>query len=186
MLLLETIAVIFSLIYVVLAAKENKLCWAASIISVSLYIYICHHAGLYAETGLQIFYLMMAFYGMWNWSKKQKNKYIKVTEWSYKKHGIILISGALLTLILGFYFTTYTNAKLPILDSFTTVFSLFATYMVVNKVLENWIYWIVIDLVSVNLYYSRELEQTAVLFIIYTIIAVFGYFSWIKKIKANA
>ena len=129
---------------------------------------------------------MMACYGMWNWSEKQKNKKIKVTEWSYKKHVVILIAGALLTLILGFYFTTYTDAKLPILDSFTTVFSLFATYMVVNKVLENWIYWIVIDLVSIKLYYSRELEQTAVLFMIYTVIAVFGYFSWLKKFKANA
>ena len=186
MLLLETIAVIFSLIYVVLAAKENKWCWVASTISVSLYIYICYYAELYAETGLQIFYLMMAFYGMWNWSEKKKDKNIKVTEWSYKKHIVILITGSLLTLILGFYFTTYTNAKLPILDSFTTVFRLFATYMVVNKVLENWIYWIVIDLVSVKLYYNRELEQTAVLFMIYTVIAVFGYFSWLKKFKANA
>jgi len=87
---------------------------------------------------------------------------------------------------MGFYFSTYTDAAMPLVDSFTTVFSLFATYMVVKKVLENWIYWIVIDAVSVYLYHSRELEQTALLFIVYTIIAVFGYFAWLKKLKPNA
>jgi nicotinamide mononucleotide transporter len=75
---------------------------------------------------------------------------------------------------------------MPIVDSFTTVFSIIATYMITKKVLENWLYWIVIDAVSIYLYLSRDLHLTSFLFMLYAIIAIFGYFSWLKKMKVNA
>ena len=182
--IIESIAVFFSILYVILAAKENILCWWAAAISVILYIYICFSAQLYAETGLQIFYLFMAFYGHYNWNKKDQS--LQISEWRISKHLFILIIGAIFTFLIGFYFATYTNAKMPIIDSFTTVFSVFATYMVIKKILGNWLYWIVIDTVSVYLYFSRDLHLTSLLFIAYTIIAIFGYFSWMKKMKIDA
>ena len=182
--IIESIAVFFSILYVILAAKENILCWWAAAISVTLYIYICFSAQLYAETGLQIFYLFMAFYGYHNWNKKEQS--LQISEWSISKHLFILAIGAILTFLMGFYFATYTNAKMPIVDSFTTVFSVFATYMVAKKILGNWLYWIVIDAVSIYLYFSRDLHLTSLLFMVYTIIAIFGYFSWIKKMKIDA
>ena len=182
--IIESVAVLFSVFYVILAAKENILCWWASAISVILYIYICFSAQLYAETGLQVFYLFMAFYGYYHWNKKKQS--LQIIEWSISKHLFILAIGAILTFLMGFYFSTYTNSKMPIVDSFTTVFSVFATYMVAKKILGNWLYWIVIDAVSVYLYFSRDLHLTSLLFIAYTIIAIFGYFSWMKKMKRNA
>ncbi len=145
--IIESIAVFFSILYVILAAKENIWCWGAGAISVSLYIYICFFAQLYPETSLQVFYLLMAFYGYYHWTKKEQS--LQISEWSIGKHLFILVIGAILTFLMGFYFATYTNAKMPIVDSFTTVFSLFATYMVAKKILGNWLYWIVIDAVSV-------------------------------------
>tara|TARA_B100001741_G_C16301369_1_gene481430 strand:+ start:49 stop:645 length:597 start_codon:yes stop_codon:yes gene_type:complete len=182
--IVEILAVTFSIIYVILAAKENIWCWLAAIISVSLYIYICFSAKLYAETSLQVFYLFMAFIGYYNWNKKEQH--LKISEWHIKKHLYIILTGALLAFILGFIFSTYTDAKMPIIDSFTTVFSIFATYMVVKKILGNWLYWIVIDAVSVYLYDSRDLHLTALLFIIYTSIAIFGYFNWLKSMQEDA
>ena len=182
--IIESVAVFFSILYVILAAKENILCWGAAAISVTLYIYIFFSVQLYPETGLQVFYLFMAFYGYYNWNKKEQS--LQIIEWNISKHFAVLILGAILTFLMGFYFTTYTNAKMPIVDSFTTVFSIFATYMVVKKILGNWLYWIVIDTVSVYLFYSRDLHLTSLLFIAYTIIAIFGYFSWIKKMKIDA
>ena len=182
--IIESVAVFFSILYVILAAKENILCWGAAAISVTLYIYIFFSVQLYAETGLQVFYLFMAFYGYYNWNKKEQS--LQIIEWNISKHFAVLILGAILTFLMGFYFTTYTNAKMPIVDSFTTVFAIFATYMVVKKILGNWLYWIVIDTVSVYLFYSRDLHLTSLLFMAYTIIAVFGYFSWMKKIKIDA
>ncbi len=180
--IIESIAVLFSILYVVLAVKENIWCWGAALISVSLYIYICFSAQLYPETGLQVFYFIMAIIGYYMWNKENKEE---IKEWSEIKHLLIILSGAILTFFMGFYFSTYTNSKMPIIDSFTTVFSIIATYMVIKKVLGNWLYWIVIDAVSVYLYFNRDLHLTSLLFIAYTIIAIFGYFSWMKKMKTN-
>jgi len=176
---IESAAVFFSILYVVLAVKESILCWGAAAISVILYIYICYTAQLYPETGLQVFYLLMAFYGYHQWNKNDST--LKIQQWTTTKHLLILLLGALLTFLMGFYFTIYTNAAMPLVDSFTTVFSVFATYMVTKKVLGNWLYWIVIDIVSVYLYFSRDLHLTSLLFIMYTVIAIFGYFSWLKR-----
>tara|TARA_B100001142_G_scaffold90870_1_gene92695 strand:+ start:6578 stop:7171 length:594 start_codon:yes stop_codon:yes gene_type:complete len=177
--IIETAAVIFSIIYVILIAKENMWCWAAGAISVTLYIYICYNANLLAETGLQIFYLIMVIFGYYNWKKNDSE--LIICSWNSYKHIFIIILGTLLTFLMGYYFTNYTSASIPILDSFTTTFSIIATYMVIKKVLENWIYWIVIDIVSVYIYFSRELHLTSFLFIMYTIIAIIGYFRWLHK-----
>jgi nicotinamide mononucleotide transporter len=182
--IIESVAVLFSVLYVILAAKENILCWWAAVISVTLYIYIFFSVQLYPETGLQVFYLFMAFYGYYNWNKKEQS--LQIIELNISKHFAVLILGAILTFLMGFYFTTYTNAKMPIVDSFTTVFSIFATYMVVKKILGNWLYWIVIDTVSVYLFYSRDLHLTSLLFMTYTIIAIFGYFNWLKMMQKDA
>ena len=176
--IIESAAVFFSILYVILAVKESIWCWSAAAISVILYIYICYTAQLYPETGLQVFYLLMAFYGYHQWNKNDST--LKIQQWTTTKHLLILLLGASLTFLIGFYFTIYTNAAMPIVDSFTTIFSVFATYMVTKKVLGNWLYWIVIDIVSVYLYFSRDLHLTSLLFIMYTVIAIFGYFSWLK------
>ena len=91
----------------------------------------------------------------------------------------------ILTVLLGYILTTYTDAKMPLLDSLTTIFSIIATVMVIKKVLENWLYFIVIDIASIYLYFYRDLTQTAILFAVYTIIAIYGYFNWIRVIKKN-
>ena len=181
---IECVAVFFSILYIILAAKENIWCWVAGAISASLYIYICIFAQLYSQTGLQIFYLFMAFYGYYHWNKKDQS--LQIIEWSISKHLFILVIGAILTFLMGFYFTIYTNAKMPIIDSFNAIFSICATYMITKKILGNWLYWIVIDAVAAYLYFNMGLHLTSLLFISYAIIAIFGYFSWMKKIKIDA
>lgn len=181
--IIESVAVLFSILYVILAAKENIWCWAAAIISVSLYVYIFYTVQLYPETGLQIFYFIMAIVGYYMWNKQDKER---IKEWSETKHLLIILFGAIFTFFMGFYFSTYTDSQMPIIDSFTTVFSIIATYMVIKKVLGNWLYWIVIDAVSVYIYFNRDLHLTSLLFVAYTIIAVFGYFAWMKRMKTNA
>jgi nicotinamide mononucleotide transporter len=182
--IIETIAVVLSVLYVVLAAKQNIWCWSAAAISVILYIYICFTAQLYPETGLQIFYLLMAIYGYFQWNENDRK--LKITQWTIRKHILLITIGAIITFLMGFYFATFTSSKMPIVDSFTTVFSIIATYMVTKKVLSNWLYWIVIDAVSIYLYFSRDLHLTSLLFFVYTIIAVFWYFSWLKQTTSDA
>ena len=183
---LESIAVLFSILYVILVARENIWCWAAAIISVSLYIFICYEAKLYAETGLQFFYLLMGVIGYFFWKESPNKKQLNIKELGIGNHALILFFGIVFTLILGYILTIYTQAKLPLLDSFTTVFSIIATFMVIKKILENWLYFIAIDLVSIYLYNSRDLQQTAMLFALYTIIACIGYYNWIRLMEKDA
>jgi nicotinamide mononucleotide transporter len=176
---IEIIAVFFAILYVILAAKESIWCWLAAIISVILYTRICYSAQLYPETGLQIFYLAMAIYGYIQWNKPKKDTII--ISWTKQKHLIVIIINSLISLCLGYYFDHFTEAKLPYIDSATTIFSISTTYMVTKKVIENWIYWIVIDLASIYLYYNRDLNLSAGLFGLYVILAAIGYIQWKKK-----
>jgi len=181
----ESIAVLFSIIYVILVAKESIWCWAAAIISVSLYIFICYEAKLYAETALQFFYLIMAVAGYFFWKESPDKKQLDIKELSIGNHALILFAGIIFTLILGYVLTIYTQAKLPLLDSFTTIFSIIATFMVIKKILENWLYFIAIDLVSIHLYNTRDLQQTAILFVLYAIIACVGYYNWVSLMEKD-
>ncbi|WP_281613670.1 nicotinamide riboside transporter PnuC [Flammeovirga sp. SubArs3] len=176
---LELIAVIFSITFTVLAIKENIWCWAASTISVSIYMYLCITAKLYAETGLQIFYLIMNVVGFYQWKFKRKDQEIlQLSEWSLKTHFILFIIGGIGIYILASGLLKYTDAALPFVDSFTTVFSIIATFMVTRKIVSNWLYWIVIDAISVYMYYIKGFQLTSFLFIVYTLLAVWGYYQW--------
>lgn len=182
----EILAVGFGILYVVLAAVESIWCWLAALISVTLYVYICYAANLKAETGLQVFYWIMAVYGWYEWkfgSKKKKDE-LEITKWPIRYHFINIILSGATTVGLGFYLVKIESSN-PFLDAFTTVFAIVATFMVARKILENWIYWIIIDAVSIYLYGSRGLYLTSGLFVAYTVIAILGYFSWLKIYKTQ-
>ena len=181
--LITVCAVISGILYIILAAKENVWCWLAASISVCLYMYINYDLGYYSQAALQIFYLFIAIYGYVMWNKLDPER---IKEWSAKKHLFIIFIGAIITFIIGFILTEYVeDSEQPILDSLTTVFSVFACYMVAKKVLGNWLYWIVIDSLIIYLYYIQGEFILALQFLVYIIIAVYGYFSWIQRMKTN-
>ncbi len=195
---LELLAVLLGLAYVILAAQENIWCWPAALLSTSMYVYLCLEASLFAETGLQLFYVVMAIVGWWSWRRNSRPTRtaetaaeanaasLPIIRWPGRTHLLVLAANTAGTLLLGWLLQAYTGAANPYLDAFTTVFSLFTTWMVTQKVLENWLYWVVIDAASIFLYASRDLYLTALLFIIYTIIAVAGYFEWLNRYKTQA
>ena len=181
-LIIEIIAVISAILYLLLAAKEDVKCWYAVIISSSLYFYIMYDAGLIMEAYLQVFYIVMALYGWLKWTKSiQINSNNRIRTWSNMKHFITISFVIMLAIITGFILKKYSNAALPFLDAFTSWGAIITTYMVAQKILENWIYWFVIDSISIYIFLSRELYLTSLLFFIYLIIICFGYASWRKK-----
>ena len=181
---LEIIAVITAILYLVLAAKEDVKCWYAAIISSSLYFYIMLNAGLLMEAILQVFYVGMAIYGwnQWNNSSNQKNE-IRIRNWKKINHLYSISLVVILAIISANILEKYTNAVFPFFDALTTFGAIITTYMVAKKIIENWIYWFVIDSISIYLFFSRELYLTSLLFTIYLIIIIFGYRSWNKKLK---
>ena len=182
---MEIAAVILAIIYLLLAVKQDVKCWFAAIISSTLYFFIMYDAGLYMEAYLQIFYIMMAFYGLQQWRGVDNDapQFI-VRTWDEKMHIKIITLIVIMTVISGFLLEKYTNAVLPFIDGLTTWGAIVATYMVAKRLLENWIYWFVIDFISIFLFMSRGLFLTSGLFFIYLVIIYFGYMSW-KKIRDN-
>ena len=181
-LIIEIIAVISAILYLLLAAKEDVKCWYAAIISSLLYFFIMYDAGLIMEAYLQVFYIIMALYGLLQWTKLiQINSNNRIRTWSNIQHSITISSVIILAILTGFILTKYTNAALPFLDAFTSWGAIVTTYMVAKKILENWIYWFVIDAISIYLFLSRELYLTSILFFVYLIIICFGYIAWRKR-----
>jgi nicotinamide mononucleotide transporter len=183
--IIEGVGAALAIAYLLLALKQNKLCWFAWIASSILYLYVMYQAGLYMESLLQVFYLCMGFYGLSQWSKtinNNQNTYVDL--WSIGNHIFAISLVIVLSFLSGTLLSNFSNAALPFIDAFTTWGAIVASYMVAKKILENWIYWFVIDFISVFIFASRGLYFTSALFVTYLVIIYFGYKSW-SKIRLN-
>ena len=176
--LAEGTAVILAVFYLLLAVRQHILCWLCWIISSCLYLYVMYEAGLYMESMLQIFYIIMGFYGWSQWNRSGDQGSFQVNRWSPLNHLIAMAVILMLTFASGQVLELYTEAAMPFIDALTTWGAVVTTYMVAKKLLENWIYWFVIDSISIYLFVSRELYFTAFLFLVYLFIIVIGYRSW--------
>lgn len=182
---MEFLAVVSAIAYLLLAVRQDIRCWFAAILSSFLYFFIMFSAGLYMEAGLQIFYILMAVYGWSQWREEgTANIKLSVKTWKPINHLFSISLILLLAYASGLILEKFTNAVFPFIDALTTWGAIVATYMVAKKLLENWIYWFVIDSISIFLFMSRGLVLTSILFFIYLIIIYFGYKSW-ARIKDN-
>ena len=179
---LETLAVALGVAYLVLAMRENSLCWYCAFFSTALYVWIFGDVSLYMESALNVYYMGMAIYGWFQWQRGGVNhEGLEIVRWTVKQHGLAISTIVLIALVSGYLLSIGTDARLPYLDSLTTWGSILTTVMVARKVLENWLYWIAINTISIYLYLDRGLEQTALMFMLYLVLAILGYYAWRKK-----
>lgn len=178
-------AVVFGIIYVILAARESVWCWFWGILSTALWAYATFTLyNLYIDALLQVFYVCVSFFGIYQWMKGGKqNEELQISNLKLNQHIFLIGIGLALSFLIGYFFAEYTGAAATYLDALTTVFSIIATFMVVRKILENWIYWIIVDAIYVYLYWTRGSLLFTVLMITYTIIAVFGFLKWKKNMQ---
>ena len=176
----EALAVLLGIAYLLLAMRESLWCWPAAFLSTLIYLFLFWHAELPMESGLQLYYLAMAVYGWWHWrgGTTAAPEPLPVRTWPLRYHvaAIVLVLAA--SLVSGALLTHFGLGRLPYIDSFTTWGAIVTTWMVAQKLLENWLYWLVVDGVSLYLYVDRGLHLTALLFVVYLVIVVFGYFQW--------
>ena len=180
----EMVAVFLSVTYLLLAIKQNLWCWVAAFISTLIYTILFFDASLLMDSALNMFYLVMAIYGWYSWKYGNginKNEELEITTYGLNKNLKIIGTLIIVSLILGYIMANYTSADFAYLDTFTTVFAVFTTYTLTKKVLENWLYWIVIDSVSIYIYINKGFYLTAVLFAFYTILAFIAYKNWKKE-----
>lgn len=179
---LETLAVALGISYLLLAMRENSLCWYCAFFSTAIYVYIFGDVSLYMESALNVYYMGMAVYGWLQWQKGGANHNgVEIVRWTAKHHIVCVLVILIASVISGYLLSVNTDARLPYLDSFTTWASVLTTVMVARKVLEHWLYWIVINSVSIYLYIDRDLDQTAAMFTLYLVLSVLGYVAWKKN-----
>src|SRR5262245_39333769 len=186
---LEHIAVACGLANVYLKVRQNIWCWPVGIVMVTLYIYIFFEAKLYSDAGLQVFFLVMQFYGWYQWTRgpvEHARSLSAITRlgrtgWTWTTAGVV--AG---TATLGTVMHRFTDAALPYPDAFTTVLSVFAQFLLTYKVLDNWTLWIVADVVYIGVYSIKSLYWTAGLYVVFLVLCVMGYREWTAAGNAPA
>ena len=176
----EALAVLLGIAYLLLAMRESLWCWPAAFLSTLIYLFLFWHAELPMESGLQFYYLAMAVYGWWHWrgGGTEAAEPLPERAWPWGYPGLAIALGLPPPPAPGAPLPQAGLGRLPYLDSFTTWGAILTTWMVAQKLLENWLYWLVVDGVSLYLYLDRGLHLTALLFVVYLVIVVFGYLQW--------
>jgi len=177
----EITAALLGVAYVILAAKESLWTWVFGFFSTLIYTILFWEGALVSSSFLNFYYMIMAVYGYYSWRKGAEEKTLNISKYSALKNLSIIAVGLLLSAVMGYLSTTYTDAKMAYMDAFVMVFSIIATWMLTQKILENWLYWLVIDSVAIVLYWNSGYLATVVLFAVYIMLGVYAYFTWRKE-----
>jgi nicotinamide mononucleotide transporter len=175
----EWVAVLLAFGYLLLAVRQNAWCWAFAIASSAIFLVLFARGGLVMQAALQVFYIAMGAYGWWAWRRgSAQGAALPVSRWRASQHAVALAALLAVSVANGWIVARTQGGWVPYVDAFVAWVSVLATWMVARKVLENWLYWIVVDSVAAALYWSQGFHATAVLFVAYVVIAVRGFFAW--------
>tara|TARA_B100000767_G_scaffold274935_1_gene309655 strand:- start:5430 stop:5981 length:552 start_codon:yes stop_codon:yes gene_type:complete len=180
-LLLEILSVALSLTFLILLIKENINCWIFGISGSLISIFLFYRIGLYAESILYFYYVIIGIYGYQLWGTNNKSE-LPVIDIPKNKHLTFLIIGIFCTLCLGYILNTFTDASNPYLDAFTTIFSFIASYLEAKKILSGWYYWIIVNGITLGLYINKELYLYFTLTLLYFTLSFYGLKTWKQKV----
>ncbi len=190
---MEIVAAGFGLLSVLYEKKANILVYPTGIISVLLYVYIFYNAQLYANMGINAYYFVFSVFGWIIWSRKNKNNETLPVTYSGRKMWLISIGIFLISLVIIQVFlrifkandTAYWSSFAPYADTFTTAVDIIGMWLMAMKKVENWLFWIVADVISVPLFLYKHLVFASFLYFIFLIISVLGYYEWRKLAREN-
>ena len=180
---LEFVGLIIGLLYLYLEYKANIWLWPVGVIMPLVYIVIFYQSKFYADMGIYIYYFFVSIYGWYIWSKSLKQTDEIMISHLPRRYLVKLATIFLITFaVIAYVLIRFTDSPVPYGDSFTTSLSILAMWMLAHKYIEQWLLWIVVNIVSTGLYFWKGLDTTAVLFVVYSIIPFFGYIKWKKMI----
>ena len=184
--IIEVAATAASLVYIVQLIREKVICWPFGIAGSLLSIYLFIDTRLYSEAILYTWYVAMGIWGWVRWTAREQAGDNPVVTLSLAGNALLTAVCLLSGLLLGHLLATHTSAERPLIDALTTTFSFAATFLEVRKVLHAWLYWIVINLVTVWLYQDRALDIYAGLIGVYSVLSVVGFVRWLRVYRAQA
>jgi len=183
---IELLGAILGILYIFFSIRQNILTWPTGLLTSALYVIVFSRARLYADMGLQVYYVGISLYGWYFWLRGKKpaqKKQVPVRITTKKLKGILLLVSLILYVIILYILLNFTDSDVPYMDSLTTALSIVATWMLAKKYIGHWLIWIFVDAVSAGLYVYKGLWPTVILFTIYTVMAILGYLEWKKDLK---
>ncbi len=184
--MLDITTTILGLAYIILELRASIWMWIVGFAMQVLGIVLYYQKGLYADCGMEFYYICMTVYGFYAWTHHKKQKSARPITHFRRSH---ILPAVVITLAiwLGIYLllVNFTNSTVPLADSFTTALSIVGIWALARKYLEQWFIWISVDVVTSVLYFYKDIPFKASLYALYVVIAVFGYLSWRKKLKTS-
>ena len=176
---LEIVGTIIGFVYLWQEVKASIWLWLTGIVMPAIYTVVFYQSGLYADFGIQVYYIVAALYGFlfWKFGKKQ-DKPLPIVHTSVRQGVILFLITVLVFIPIYLILTKFTDSTVPFYDSATTALSIVALWMLAKKHVEQWFVWIAVDAVSSALYFYKGIYFTAVLYAVYTVVAIYGYKKW--------
>ena len=176
---IEIAGAVIGLLYLYLEYRASVYLWPVGVIMPLFYIYIFFVSRFYADMGINIYYLFASIYGWIRWNKSaSQEQSLAISHMPYRYWGVALLALSILFAGIAWILIRFTDSPVPFGDSFTTALSIVAMWMLANKYIEQWGLWIIVNVVSCALYAWKGLYPTALLYVVYSIVPVFGYFKW--------
>ena len=191
--LLEYFGVLTGLLYLFLEIRQHRAMWVVGFLTSLVYVFVFFFSKIYADMGLNIYYVAISIYGFWQWTRKSGTGTSGTGEAAASQEAILYrnmtprlfagISFAILALFALLYYVLhhFSDSPIPVGDAFTTAVGIVATWMLARRIIEHWIFWIIVNCASVYLYYLRGLYPTMFLYICYAVLAAIGLYTWKKK-----
>lgn len=179
--LLEYFGAFSGLFYLFLEIRQHRAMWIVGILTSLFYIFVFFFSKIYADMGLNVYYVAISIYGFRQWTQGTKQEEILYRTLTPRLFAGVLLAIAALFALLHYILYRFTDSPVPVGDAFTTAVGIVATWMLARRIIEHWICWIVANGVSVWLYYQRGLYPTLFLYTCYTILAAVGWYAWKKK-----
>jgi len=182
---IELLGAILGIIYIFFSIRQSILTWPVGLLTSLLYVWVFFVSKLYADMGLQMYYVFISIYGWYEWLRgnmKDKSKILKVSRLSLKLGFMLSIISLLIFILIWIILKNYTDSPVPVADALATSLSIVATWMLARKILEHWLVWIFVDFFSIGLFWYKDLLPTVILFGVYTVMAFVGFKAWKKEL----
>ncbi len=180
----EVCGTLSGFLYLGFSIRQHPLTWPVGLLNAIFYIFVFFSSKIYADMALQFYYAAISIYGWWSWYHgSASGNSLKVTITSRTLWLILSIMFLLLFVAIAFVLIRFTDSQVPYWDAITTSLSILATWMLARKKLEHWMVWVFVDAISIGLFIVKNLYPTTLLFSVYTILAIYGYFEWKREIE---
>lgn len=183
---IELLGAILGIAYIFFSIRQSILTWPVGLLTSLLYVWVFFVSKLYADMGLQMYYVAISIYGWYEWlfgNQTNHTESIKVSRINFRMGVILSVISVLLFFVIWYILKNYTDSPVPMADSLATALSIVATWMLARKILEHWLIWIFVDAFSIGLFWYKDLMPTVILFVVYTVMAYIGYREWKQEFE---